>query len=68
MASGVVHAGYMVLLSRSYRLGDFSQVYPIARGVAPLAVAVVAVTAMGERLGPGQLVGLPVVCGGLAAL
>ncbi|MFI5764143.1 MULTISPECIES: EamA family transporter [unclassified Streptomyces] len=68
VASGIAHAGYMVLLSRSYRLGDFSQVYPIARGVAPLVVAVVAVAALGERLGPGQIAGLLAICGGLTAL
>ncbi len=67
-ASAAVHAVYMAQLSRAYRLGDFGQVYPVARGVAPIGVAAVAVGLLGERLGPIQLAGLLAVCGGLAAL
>ena len=36
MTSGVLHLGYNLFLARSYRSGDLSQVYPIARGAAPL--------------------------------
>lgn len=36
LASGVLHLGYNLFLARSYRTGDLSQVYPIARGAAPL--------------------------------
>ncbi|CAN5344593.1 EamA family transporter [soil metagenome] len=36
IASGILHSGYNVFLARSYRTGDLSQVYPIARGTAPL--------------------------------
>lgn len=36
IASGVIHLGYNLFLARSYRTGDLSQVYPIARGAAPL--------------------------------
>src|SRR3989442_1631838 len=38
VATIVIHAGYFVTLGRAYRHGDFSRVYPIARG---LGVAVV---------------------------
>src|SRR6266511_1756541 len=41
-ASACLHVGYNLVLMRSYRLGDLSQVYPLARGVAPLLVAGVA--------------------------
>jgi hypothetical protein len=37
-----VHLVYSVLLMRSFRLGDFGQAYPIARGSAPLVVTVLA--------------------------
>ncbi|MEU3840855.1 EamA family transporter [Streptomyces sp. NPDC028635] len=40
--SAVVHVAYYVLLMRSFRLGDFGQAYPIARGSAPLVVTVLA--------------------------
>lgn len=36
VASGLLHLGYFLFLARSYRTGDLSQVYPIARGAAPL--------------------------------
>ena len=35
--------GYQLFLLRSYELGDLTQVYPIARGSAPLIVAFVSV-------------------------
>lgn len=36
ITSGLLHLGYFMFLARSYRTGDLSQVYPIARGAAPL--------------------------------
>lgn len=36
VSSGLLHLGYFLFLARSYRTGDLSQVYPIARGAAPL--------------------------------
>lgn len=35
IASAVLHVGYQALLMRSFSLGDFGQMYPIARGTAP---------------------------------
>jgi len=40
IASTVIHFGYYFLLYHSYRLGDLSHVYPIARGMAPVLVAI----------------------------
>ncbi len=45
-----LHTGYQLFLIRSYSLGDFTQVYPIARGSAPLLVAVVSVLFLGVHL------------------
>ncbi|MDF3146231.1 EamA family transporter, partial [Streptomyces sp. T21Q-yed] len=42
IASVLVHVVYFALLMTSFRLGDFGQAYPIARGTAPLVVAVLA--------------------------
>ncbi|HEY6739648.1 MAG TPA: DMT family transporter [Actinopolymorphaceae bacterium] len=55
-------------LSRSYRLGAFNQVYPIARGMSPWVVAVVASVFLSEPLGPVQIVGVLVVSLGLGSL
>ncbi len=63
-----LHVVYTVLLARSYELGDFNQVYPLARGTGPLIVAFVAAVFLGERLGAAQLAGVAAVCGGLGEL
>lgn len=62
LASAALHFAYQLALVRTYRLGDLSQVYPIARGLAPLGVALLAAIGAEERLAPLQGVGL-----GLAA-
>jgi drug/metabolite transporter (DMT)-like permease len=49
-ASAAVNVGYMLFLSQAYGGGDFSHVYPLARGVAPLIVAGVSIAFLGERL------------------
>jgi drug/metabolite transporter (DMT)-like permease len=66
--SVVLHLGYELLLLVAYRGGDLSQVYPVARGTAPLLVAAWAGLVLGERLAPVQLAGLGGVCAGLLVL
>ena len=43
VAGIVLHFGYQIFLLKSYQSGDLTQVYPIARGSAPLVVALVSV-------------------------
>jgi drug/metabolite transporter (DMT)-like permease len=67
--STLIHIGYKLLLIESYRAGgDLSQVYPLARGSAPLLVAGFAGVVVGERLGPPRLAGVLAVCVGLVLL
>ncbi len=51
IASVVIHLVYFAVLIESYRTGDLGQVYPIARGSAPLMTAAAAMLWVGERLG-----------------
>ncbi len=51
-----------------YRVGDLSVVYPIARGVAPLLVALGAAIFVGEVLPWEAQVGLAITCAGISAL
>ncbi|QXJ25521.1 EamA family transporter [Actinomadura graeca] len=67
-ASSAVHLVYMGLLLKAYELGDFSQVYPLARGSAPLIVTLAAAAALGELPSPAQATGIAAVCAGLAGL
>jgi len=46
----VVHLVYFAALIESYRTGDLGQVYPIARGSAPLMTATATTIFVGERL------------------
>jgi len=50
LASAFIHTGYKLSLVRAYEHGDLSQVYPLARGTAPLVVAIVGATALGETM------------------
>ncbi len=49
-ASVGIHALYFWALGRSYRDGDFSRVYPMARGLGVALVPVIALPVFGERL------------------
>src|SRR5512137_2241155 len=52
LVSGVIEAAYFITLTRAYALGDLSQVYPVARGSAPLLVLLWALLFLGERPTP----------------
>lgn len=67
-ASAVIHYVYQLSLVRTYQLGDLSQVYPIARGLAPLGVAALAAWGADERLAPGQLAGLALASAAIVSL
>jgi drug/metabolite transporter (DMT)-like permease len=51
VASVVIHIGYYLTLAEAYRHGDLGQVYPIARGTAPLLTAVIATLMLDEAPG-----------------
>ncbi|MET9419237.1 EamA family transporter [Streptomyces sp. NPDC006540] len=68
ITSAVLHVGYHALLLRSFSLGDFGQVYPIARGTAPLVVTAAAALFVDERVSGGQLAGVVVASAGLVGL
>ncbi len=68
LASTIIHFGYYYLLYQSYRLGDLSQVYPIARGMSPVLVALGAQVFAGETLSPLAWLGVLTVSGGIFML
>jgi drug/metabolite transporter (DMT)-like permease len=65
VASGLLEAAYFVTLSRAYSLGDLSQVYPLARGSAPLFIAAWAGLFLGERPSAVGVCGIVTVVLGL---
>jgi drug/metabolite transporter (DMT)-like permease len=59
---------YYGLLIQSYQVGDLSLVYPIARGSAPVLLALVAFVAIDERLASTQIAGIILITVAILAL
>ncbi len=55
--SGLLKTAYSLLLQRAYRHGEFSLVYPLTRGTAPLLATIAAMAVFGERPTPLALAG-----------
>lgn len=65
LLSGATEAVYFSSLGRAYSRGDLSQVYPIARGSAPLFVVMWAALFLGERPASLGLLGILSIVAGL---
>jgi drug/metabolite transporter (DMT)-like permease len=68
IASVAIHLVYFASLIESYRTGDLGQVYPIARGSAPLMTAAATSLFVGERLSPIGWTGIVVLVTGVLLL
>jgi len=68
IASTVIHWGYYALLNIAYRTGDLSMVYPIARGLAPILIAIGAFVWVGEELPLIVWLGIIAVSAGILML
>jgi drug/metabolite transporter (DMT)-like permease len=67
-ASAALHVAYDLVLVHGYAAGDLNLVYPLARGVGPLVVLVVAVGLLGEAPGPEALSGAALVVLGVLVM
>ena len=65
LASAGTHAFYFILLGRAYSKGDLSLVYPIARGVGPMLVPVLAVLILGESVSLPAVFGIALIVAGI---
>lgn len=61
LGSGLLKSGYAIYLQRSYRAGDFSLVYPLARGTAPLLATGAAIVLLHEHPSALALAGAAVI-------
>jgi drug/metabolite transporter (DMT)-like permease len=64
-SSGVLEVAYFVFLSRAYRLGELSVVYPLARGLAPLLLVLAGLLLLREHLSAVSLVGIACLLTGI---
>jgi drug/metabolite transporter (DMT)-like permease len=68
IASVAIHLVYFASLIESYRTGDLGQVYPIARGSAPLMTAAATTIFVGETLSPVGWIGILSLVAGVLLL
>ena len=67
-ASVAIHLVYFASLIETYRTGDLGQVYPIARGAAPLMTATVTTFFVGETLNGVGWIGIVALVAGVLLL
>jgi drug/metabolite transporter (DMT)-like permease len=65
LPSGALELVYVALLAAAYRRFELSLVYPIARGLAPVATLVFAVAIVGAQPSAGEIAGVVVVAAGV---
>lgn len=68
VGGAVLHSGYQLFLMASYRFGDLSQVYPLARGSSPLIVAGISVAWLGVHLSWIELTAVAIIGTGIMSL
>ncbi|MEQ1714964.1 MAG: EamA family transporter [Hyphomicrobium sp.] len=67
-ASVAIHIAYFAALGQAYRLGDLTQMYPIARGTAPLLTTAGAALFLGEQISGIGLAGVLALVAGIFLL
>lgn len=63
-----LHTGYKIFLVEAYARADLSQVYPPARGAAPVLVALFAFFVLGERIDHVTALSLAAISGGICLI
>ena len=65
LATIALHMLYFVLLGKGYTHGDLSLVYPIARGMGPMLVPILAVLILSESISGLAIVGIIAIVAGI---
>lgn len=68
LGAGIVHFGYKFFLAHAYEQGDLSRVYPIARGSAPMMVAIVSAALAIDAISGIEYAGIAVLGLGIALM
>lgn len=66
--SAILHVGYGYALAAAYDRVDLASAYPIARGTAPILVAIVGIVLLGDTISPIGIVGIVAVTASLALI
>ena len=65
VATGLLHTFYFFFVGSSYKQGDLSVVYPLARGFGPFWVPILAVIFLHEQLSLTGVIGIGLVVAGI---
>jgi len=65
LATVILHMLYFIFLGRGYTEGDLSLVYPIARGIGPMLVPILAVIFLSESVAGPAIIGIVVIVAGI---
>ena len=68
IASAFIHQGYQWFLLTAYRYGDYTRVYPIARGTGPVVVTFVLLLFFGVKLSIYELLGIIIISIGILSI
>jgi drug/metabolite transporter (DMT)-like permease len=68
VSAAACHYIYFALLLQSYRVGDMSQAYPIARGTAPMLVTLLGAMLIGEMPSALTWLAIAMICLGILAI
>lgn len=63
-----LHMGYQLFLIQAYKVGDLTQVYPMARGASPLLVALGSYLFFGAEFSHLQLLAMGMISIGIASI
>jgi uncharacterized membrane protein len=66
--STLLHVGYRVFLVKAYEAGDMSQIYPLARGSAPLLTTLLGITLIGDSVSALALLGIATIGAGIVLM
>lgn len=65
IAAGCTHFAYKFFLTYAYDRGDLSRVYPIARGAAPMIVALFGAVFLADAVSQQEYIGVAVLAAGI---
>lgn len=68
IASALIHQGYNWYLLSSYKIGDLTHVYPIARGFGPLVATIISILILGLVLDNLIILSICLICLGIMIL
>ena len=63
--SALIHQGYQWYLLTSYQYGDFTKVYPIARGFGPIVVTIISIIFLGLTIHNLAIFSILLICLGI---